>query len=112
MYFNAPRTSPRLETLDIVRVGVSIDVFRQGQIWAQLQKQNASQPNTLHLGTALPMDPQDYPISATRKNMAWRQRISNATELALRSFPERWRIPAITVVRGYNPNAERLRLRP
>ncbi|WP_291377145.1 MULTISPECIES: DUF2875 family protein [Achromobacter] len=112
MYFNAPITSPRLETLDVVRVGVSIDVFRQGQVWAQLQEQNASQPNTLHLGSALPMDPWDYPIDATLKDMAWQQRISNATELALRSFPERWRIPAITVVRGYNPNAERLRLFP
>jgi len=112
MYFNAPSTSPRLETLDIVRLGVSIDVFRQGQVWAQLQKQNAIQPNTLHLSTALPMDPRHYPIDATLKNMAWQQRISNATELALRSFPERWRIPTITVVRGYNPKAERLRLFP
>ncbi len=112
MYFKAPSTSPRLETLDIIRVGISIDVFRQGQVWAQLQKQNEDLPNAFHLGTALPMDPRDYPISATRKDIAWRQRISNATELALRSFPERWRIPAVTVVRGYNPNAERLRLLP
>nr|WP_236183642.1 DUF2875 family protein [Pseudomonas protegens] len=112
MYFNAPSTSPRLETLDIVRVGISLDVYRQGQAWAQLQKQNASQANALHIGTALPMDPKDYPIDGARKDIAWGQRISNATELALQGFPERWPIPTITVVRGYNPKAEKLRLPP
>ena len=112
MNFSAPTTSPRLKTLDIVRVGLSLDVYRQGQAWAQLQQQNASQPNALHVGTALPMDPEDYPIDATLKDIAWEQRISNALELGLQGFPERWPIPTITVVRGYNPKAERLRNSP
>lgn len=67
----APASSERLETLDIVRVGLSLDVYRQGQVWAQLQLQNTEQPNARHVGTALAIDPRDYPIDATRKNMAW-----------------------------------------
>ncbi|MGV2894742.1 type VI lipase adapter Tla3 domain-containing protein [Achromobacter sp. AGC78] len=99
----APASSSRLETLDIVRVGISIDVYRQGQIWAQLQQQNAKQAEVLHVGTALEMDPAFYPTIAEDKDMAWSQRKANALEMALRSFPERWPIPTLTVVRNYDP---------
>ncbi len=55
------------------------------------------------------MDPKDYPTNANDKDMAWRQRKANALELALQGFPERWPIPTVTVVRGYNSKAENLR---
>ncbi|WP_158685898.1 type VI lipase adapter Tla3 domain-containing protein [Achromobacter spanius] len=103
---------PRLETLDIVRVGLSLDVYRQGQAWAQLQKQSAAQPNALLVGSALPMDPRDYPVDGTLKDMAWGQRKSNALELALTSFPERWPVPTVLVVRDYDPRMERPRVPP
>ncbi|WP_269508528.1 type VI lipase adapter Tla3 domain-containing protein, partial [Burkholderia sp. IMCC1007] len=101
--------APKLTTLDIVRVGLSLDVYRQGQAWARLQQQNALQNNSLHVGTALPMDPKDYPTNADDKDMAWEQRMANALELALQGFPERWPIPTVSVVRSYNPKAQNLR---
>ncbi|MBG7458990.1 DUF2875 family protein [Pseudomonas aeruginosa] len=112
MLHTAPASSHRLETLDIVRVGLSLDVYRQGQAWAQLRKQSAEQPNALLLGTALPMDPRDYPASASRQDLAWGQRKSNALELALQGFPERWPLPTVTVVRDYDPQMERPRVDP
>ncbi|AVJ28922.1 type VI lipase adapter Tla3 domain-containing protein [Achromobacter spanius] len=108
----APMLQPRLETLDIVRVGLSLDVYRQGQAWAQLRKQNANQPNALLVGSALPMDPRDYPVSGSRQDLAWGQRKSNALELALKSFPERWPLPTVVVVRDYNPKMDRPRVLP
>lgn len=112
MLHTAPTSSPRLETLDIVRVGLSLDVYRQGQAWAQLRKQNAEQPNALLMGTALPMDPRDYPTDGTLQDLAWGQRKSNALELALKSFPERWPLPTVVVVRDYDPRMERPRVPP
>ncbi|MEN5162089.1 type VI lipase adapter Tla3 domain-containing protein, partial [Achromobacter spanius] len=108
----APMQQPRLETLDIVRVGLSLDVYRQGQAWAQLQKQNTAQPNALLVGSALPMDPRDYPVDGTLQDLAWGQRKSNALEMALRSFPERWPVPTVVVVRDYNPRMDRPRVLP
>ena len=102
----------RLETLDIVRVGLSLDVYRQGQAWAHLRQQSADQPNALFVGSALPMDPRDYPVSGSRKDLAWGLRKSNALELALKSFPERWFLPTVVVVRDYNPQMERPRVLP
>lgn len=31
----APLPSARLATLDMVRIGLSLDVYRQGQVWAR-----------------------------------------------------------------------------
>ncbi|WP_162851831.1 type VI lipase adapter Tla3 domain-containing protein [Azoarcus indigens] len=104
--------SLRLETLDIVGLGLSLDVYRQGQAWARLRKQDTDQPDALRLGTALPLDPRDYPTDGTRMDMAWEQRISNALELALQGFPERWPLPTVTVVRDYDPRMERPRVPP
>ncbi|WP_199778199.1 type VI lipase adapter Tla3 domain-containing protein [Achromobacter spanius] len=98
----APLPSARLATLDIVRVGLSLDVYRQGQMWAHLQEQNNAQPQALHVGTVLPMDPERYPIVADDKDMAWRMRKANALELALQGFPERWPIPTLTIARDYD----------
>lgn len=108
----APLPSARLATLDIVRVGLSLDVYRQGQAWAHLQAQNNAQPQALHVGTILPMDPERYPVLADLKDMAWEMRMSHALELGLQGFPERWPIPTLTVVRDYDPNADDLRVPP
>lgn len=110
--FSAPTTSPRLETLDIVSVGLSLDVYRQGQSWAQMQKQNTQQPKSLHVGSILPTNPVNYPVTADTKNLAYVQRKTDALELALKDFREAWPIPTITVVRGWNSRATNPRVSP
>jgi len=110
--YRAPSTSPRLETLDVLSIGMSLDIFRQGQVWQGLQEQNAKQLEALHVGSILPMDPKKYPVTADDKNMAWTKRIADALELGLRDFLEKWPIPTITVVRGWSPNTPNLRFTP
>jgi hypothetical protein len=110
--YKATTDTSRLETLDVLSIGLSVDVFRQGQAWAALQKQDASQPNSLHVGTALPMDPKQYPVLADDKDMAYDKRMLDALELGLRNFPEKWPIPTVTVVRGWNPHMPNPRLSP
>uniref|UniRef100_UPI000B10F59B type VI lipase adapter Tla3 domain-containing protein n=1 Tax=Pseudomonas protegens TaxID=380021 RepID=UPI000B10F59B len=110
--YRAPATSPRLETLDVLSIGVSLDVFRQGQIWQALQEQSAKQTESLHVGSALPTDLKKYPQTSDDKNMAWNKRIADALELGLRDFMEKWPIPTITVVRDWSPKTPNLRFTP
>nr|WP_305809498.1 DUF2875 family protein [Pseudomonas sp. PH1b] len=110
--YRAPTTSPRLETLDVLSIGVSLDVFRQGQVWRALQEQSAQQSEALHVGSILPMDPKKYPQTADDKNMAYDKRETDALELGLRDFLEKWPIPTITVVQGWNPRTPNLRFTP
>lgn len=110
--YHAPTTSPRLDTLNIVSVGMSLDVYRQGQVWDQLQQQDARQPESLHVGSILPTDPAKYPVTVDAQDSAYVQRKADALELALRNFPEAWPIPTVTVTRGYNAQAPQLRTSP
>lgn len=110
--YHAPKTSPRLETLDVLSVGMSLDVFRQGQVWKALQEQNAMQAEALHVGSILPMDPRKYPVTADDKDIASEKREADALELGLKNFLEKWPIPTVTVVRGWNPNTPNLRFTP
>lgn len=110
--YSAPATSPKLDTLEIVSVGLSLDVYRQGQTWVQMQNQDARQSSSLHVGSILPTDPTKYPTTADTKDMAYVQRKADALELALKDFREAWPIPTITITRGYNPKAEHLRTSP
>ena len=36
--YHAPTSSPRLNTLDVLRIGLSLDTYRQGQVWNRLQE--------------------------------------------------------------------------
>ena len=110
--YRAPTTSPRLETLDVLSIGLSLDVFRQGETWQALQEQSGKQLEALHVGSILPMDSKKYPVTANDKDMAWEKRKSDALELGLKDFLEKWPIPTINVVRGWNPNTPNLRLTP
>ncbi|RTS00353.1 DUF2875 domain-containing protein, partial [Pseudomonas paraeruginosa] len=110
--YHAPTTSPRLETLDVLSIGMSLDVFRQGQVWKVLQEQNAAQVEALHVGSILPMDPKKYPTSADDKDMAYEKRQADALELGLKNFLEKWPIPTVTVVRGWDSNTPNLRFTP
>ncbi|MBO3274699.1 DUF2875 family protein [Pseudomonas sp. Milli4] len=110
--YHAPTTSPRLETLDVLSIGISLDVFRQGKLWQALQEQSSRQTDALHVGSILPMDPKRYPITADDKDMAYEKREADALELGLKDFLEKWPIPTITVVRGWNPDTPNLRFTP
>ena len=110
--YRAPTTSPHLETLDVLNIGLSLDVFRQGQIWQALQGQSEKELEALRVGSILPMDPKKYPVTADDKNMAYEKRKADALELGLRDFLEKWPIPTITVVRGWNSNTPNLRFTP
>ncbi|MEN5095078.1 DUF2875 family protein [Pseudomonas protegens] len=110
--YRAPTTSSRLETLDVLSIGISLDVFRQGQTWQALQEQSAKQAESLHVGSILPMDPKKYPVTADDKDMAWEKRKADALEMGLRSFLEKWPIPTITVVGGWKPEIPNLRFTP
>ena len=110
--YRAPTTSPRLETLDILSIGLSLDVFRQGQTWQALAEQSENQTEALHVASILPMDPNKYPVTADDKDMAWKKRKSDALELGLKDFLEKWPVPTVGVVRGWNPNTPNLRRTP
>ncbi|PMQ08099.1 hypothetical protein PseAD21_25965 [Pseudomonas sp. AD21] len=110
--YRAPATSPRLETLDVLSIGISLDVYRQGQAWQTLQEQNAKQSEALHVGSILPMDPKKYPVTADDKDAASEKREADALELGLRDFLEKWPIPTVTAVRGWNPKTPNLRFTP
>ncbi|WP_284452509.1 type VI lipase adapter Tla3 domain-containing protein [Pseudomonas protegens] len=110
--YRAPVMSPRLQTLDVLSIGMSLDVFRQGQTWQALQEQSTKQMESLHVGSVLPTDPKKYPQTSDDKNMAWNKRIADALELGLRDFMEKWPIPTITVVRDWSPKTPNLRFTP
>ena len=84
--YRAPTTSSRLETLDVLSIGLSLDVFRQGETWQALQEQSGKQLEALHAGSILPMDSKKYPVTANDKDMAWEKRKSDALELGLKEF--------------------------
>lgn len=110
--FHAPTSSPRLDTLDVLRIGLSLDTYRQGQVWNKLQEHDSVEPNSLHVGSILEMDPKKYPFDSFEKNTAYGKRELDALELALRTFPEKWTIPTIAVVRGWDENLPDPRLTP
>ncbi|BCQ62171.1 hypothetical protein PBOI14_39210 [Pseudomonas sp. Boi14] len=109
--YRAPTVSPRLDTLDVLSVGMSLDVFRQGQVWQALQEQSARQPEARYVGSILPIDTQRYPQTADDKDLAYEKRQADALELGLRDFLEKWPIPTITAVRGWDPQTRTFALR-
>ena len=99
-----PTNATRLETLDILGLGVSVDVFRQGGLWLNISQQSERQHQALHVGSVLPTDPNKYPVSADDKNTAYAKRKADALELGLKDFLEKWPIPTLTVVRHWSPH--------
>ncbi|MDO1945336.1 hypothetical protein Q2389_26730, partial [Escherichia coli] len=53
-----------------------------------------------------------YPVTADDKDIASEKREADALELGLKNFLEKWPIPTVTVVRGWNPNTPNLRFTP
>jgi len=109
---HAPATSTRLDSLDVLSIGMSLDVFRQGQVWTEFQHQNALQDSALLVGGILPTEAGSYPLSGGDKNLAYTKRKFDALELGLKNFLEKWPIPAVTVVPSWNPNIPNPYLKP
>ena len=105
-------TSFRLESLDVLSIGISLDVFRQGQVWTELQQKSALQDSALLVGGILPMEPGSYPLSGGDKNRAYTKRKFDALEHGLKNFLEKWPIPAVTVVPGWSPSTPNPYLEP
>lgn len=99
--YRAPTSSARLDTLDVLSLGLSLDIFRQGQVWQALELGNRANPNALHATSILPTGPCGYPITGADKDTAYDKRKSDALELGLKNFLEKWPIPTVTVVRGW-----------
>src|SRR2546426_4317180 len=55
-----------LDTLDVIGLGLSVEMFRQIKVWDEMQKN----PN----GTLLPTDPKKYPWSAQEKDQIYDKR--------------------------------------
>jgi len=81
----------RMLTLDIIGVGLSVEMFRQGDVWHELKQADSFSANV--------MPPRDSP--------RWRhangpgvleKRQADTLELALKAMVEAWPIPSVTVV--------------
>ena len=81
----------RMLTLDVIGVGLSVEMFRQGDVWHELKRADTFSAN------AMP------PKNSTR----WRhangpgvlgKRQADTLELALKTMVEAWPIPSVTIV--------------
>ncbi|MGA4817652.1 type VI lipase adapter Tla3 domain-containing protein [Pseudomonas aeruginosa] len=59
-----------------------LDVFARGQVWKALGA-NAMQAEALHVGSILPMDPEEVSVTADDKDIASEKREADALELGL-----------------------------
>lgn len=78
-----------LSTLDIMGIGLSVEMFRQSQPWLEMRKR----PN----GSILPADLSAYPTNSTIKALASEKRSADALESGANYFVESWPIPSISV---------------
>ena len=83
-------TTPRkLLTLEVIGIGVSVEMYRQSQVWMEMQKQPK--------GSILPADLTTYPTNSTIKQLATDKRSADVLEWGASHFVEQWSIPTITV---------------
>jgi len=72
-------TAPaRIATLDIMGIGLSVEMFRQSQAWMQMQQHPK--------GSILPSDLSKYPTSYTFKDLASDKRAADVLEYGCQSF--------------------------
>jgi hypothetical protein len=81
--------SPRLATLDVMGIGLTVEKFRQGQAWDALQKHMTD--------SILPSDLSTYETNRTMKDLISKQRAANALEYGASNFIEYWPIPSVSV---------------
>jgi hypothetical protein len=81
--------SSQLSSLDVMGVGLSVEMFRQSQPWLEMQKH----PN----GSILPQDLSTYPTNYTIKKLATNKRSADVLEWGGSRFVEWWPIPSLSV---------------
>jgi len=79
----------QLNTLDVLGVGLSVEMFRQSQVWQEMKEQA--------VGSMLPTDAVAYTKKSTLKVAASIRRCEHAFESAAKLFVENWPIPCLSV---------------
>ncbi|GLU33960.1 type VI lipase adapter Tla3 domain-containing protein [Trinickia caryophylli] len=75
-------------TLEVRRVGVTVDRFRQRALLMRLEEAGPT-------GTLLLQDPKDYPWSSGERASSYNQRENNVFAYALRGWTDYWPVPVI-----------------
>lgn len=103
MTATANDTSLRLQTLDILSVGLSVEVLRQGKVWEAVK----SAPD-FHSNVLPPKDSDLWSFSDDLYTSSKRE--ADTLELVLQNMVEAWPIPAVAVydteTEGFHPNKE------
>lgn len=82
----------RLQTLDVLSVGLSVEMFRQGDVWRQVQKASDFYSNVLP-----PPESQKYLHSDDPG--VWAKRQHDVLELVLKPMVEAWPIPSVLITK-------------
>ncbi|OMG73519.1 hypothetical protein BW685_10930 [Burkholderia ubonensis] len=91
-------------TLEIRRLGVTVDRFRQRALLMRLDEAGTN-------GTLLLQDPKEYPWSSKDRRFAGNKRENNVFGYTLRGWVDYWPIPVIVAGpprNGSNPDADRM----
>jgi len=91
---NAPaaKSDSRLMTLDVMGIGLSVEMFRQSKAWEELQKHPKD--------SILPSDLSKYPTNEKVKELATEKRAADVLEYGASHFVEHWPIPNVSIFRG------------
>ena len=76
-------------SLDVMGIGLSVEMFRQSQAWIEIQKHPK--------GSILPVDLSTYPTNFTIKELAMDKRSADVLEWGASRFVEQWPIPSISI---------------
>jgi hypothetical protein len=80
----------RLQTLDVLSVGLSVEMFRQRDVWKQVQEASDFYSNVLP-----PIQSEKY-LHSDDPGVFWKRQ-QDALELALKPMVEAWPVPTVTV---------------
>jgi hypothetical protein len=91
----AAQTTEDITSIEVVGVGISVEMLRQSQVWQEMQKHPK--------GSALPADLSTYPTNVTVRDLATEKRSADVMEWGASRFVEHWPIPSLSIwPRSYN----------
>ena len=88
---NTPKAgmTPPLASLDILGVGLSVEMFRQAHAWVEMQRHPKR--------SILPEDLSAYETNHTMKDLISEKRSADVLEWGASHFVEKWPIPSISI---------------
>lgn len=88
---NAPNTgmATPLATLDVLGVGLSVEMFRQSHAWVEMQRHPKR--------SILPEDLRAYETNYTMKDLISEKRSADVLEWGASRFVEQWPIPSLSI---------------